>query len=64
MGRATPHRCAIPRNLTIEAARLKLANAILAEVAIKSHKDVKTSKNAALQALALSSPRRDGRGAA
>jgi hypothetical protein len=43
--------------LAIEAARLKLANAILAEVAANNHEDFDALRNAALQALALSYPK-------
>jgi hypothetical protein len=50
--------------LAIQAARLKLANAILAEAKANPHDDVETLKNAALQAVALSYRRRDERGAA
>jgi hypothetical protein len=48
----------------IQAARLKLANATLAEAAAASHTDSGTLKNAALQTVALTYRRRDGRGAA
>jgi hypothetical protein len=40
--------------LTVEAARMKLANAILAEARAKRVTDAETLKNAALQALARS----------
>jgi hypothetical protein len=46
---------------TVEAARLKLANAILAEA--NAHRDVETLKNAALQAMALAYRRRYQHGA-
>jgi hypothetical protein len=50
--------------LAIQAARLKLANAILAEATANCHDDVETLKNAALQAMALAYRKRDERGAA
>jgi hypothetical protein len=40
--------------ITVEAARLKLANAVLAEAKANGHRDVETLKDAALQAVALS----------
>ena len=39
--------------LTIQATRLKLANAILAAVKANGHDDVEALKNAALQAMVL-----------
>ena len=47
--------------LTVQVARLKLANAVLAEAKANGHRDVETLKNAALQAVALSYRRRDER---
>jgi hypothetical protein len=50
--------------LAIQAARLKLANAILAEATANCHDDVETLKNAALQAMALAYRRFSHGGAA
>jgi hypothetical protein len=47
--------------LTVQAARLKLANAVLAEAKANGHRDVE--KNAALQAMALAYRRRYEHGA-
>jgi hypothetical protein len=47
--------------LAVQAARLKLANAMLAEAKANGHHNVETLKSAALQAMALSYRRRDER---
>ena len=46
--------------LTVQAARLKLANAILAAARANGHDDVETLKNAALQAMVLAYRARGG----